>query len=209
MPAALSEGPQFKTRRLTLYSLDLPHLSSPSDAPRRLMPDTKKVESTPEISYNRPQVQSMIKLLKPLTAVLALTALFLLAPRFSYAESTENCYDHPSDHSNFCYCYRHPKQCNNSWRKQHPDWNTPPAWYNQHHHHHSTYDQSNYHQVPPPHYHNGAPPPPHGAYPPPNYNHQGPPPGYHQGPPPNGGYHQGPPPNGAYPNGNTYNQQYH
>src|SRR5271168_1489671 len=43
----------------------------------------------------RHYLQIMTKQISPLTALLALTALFLLAPRLSYAESTENCYDHP------------------------------------------------------------------------------------------------------------------
>lgn len=121
------------------------------------------------------------------TATLALAALLLLAPRLSRADSDQNCYNHPEDHSDFCYCYRHPKQCNGKWRKQHPDWNHHPNWYHEAHNEHPNDYKGEHYQGPPP---NG-------------YNNE-----HHHGPPPNGynGEHpHGPPPN----QGNTYQQQYH
>ncbi|HTT77392.1 MAG TPA: hypothetical protein VMF50_15625 [Candidatus Binataceae bacterium] len=107
--------------------------------------------------------------MKLLTAAFALTALFMLAPRMSYADSDQNCYNHPSDHSDFCYCYRHPKKCNAHWRRNHPDWNRRPSWYheanNSHEYNHNHPDSYNGGG----HYHNH-----------PDYNGQ-----HHQGPPSN------------------------
>jgi len=102
----------------------------------------------------------MISVMKLLIAVLAIAALFLLLPpRLSYADSTQNCYNHTEDHSDFCYCYRHPKQCNGEYRKQHPDWNRHPSWYHEanngsdqyhhHHHHPNGYNGEHYQGTPP------------------------------------------------------------
>ena len=125
----------------------------------------------------------MIKVMKPLTIALAAAALFLQAPRLSSAETNKYCYDHPSDHSNYCHCYRHPKECNSKWRANHPDWNQRPDEAYAHHHHHNQA------------YYNGGYPPNGGS-------------AYH-GPPPNGSYHPGPPPYQGNGQPNGYNQQYH
>ena len=96
----------------------------------------------------------MIRVMKVLAAAFVLTALFVLAPRLSYAESDQNCYNHSSDHSDFCYCYRHPKKCNGEWRRNHPDWNRRPSWYheanNGHHHDYPNGYNGEHYQGPPP-----------------------------------------------------------
>lgn len=122
--------------------------------------------------------------MKLLTAVLAIVALFMLAPRLSYADSDQTCYNHPSDHSDFCYCYRHPKECNGSWRSQHPDWNRHPSWY------HEARNGHNHHNDHP----NG-------------YNdHNDHPDGYNDHPNDhNGEHHQG----SQHDHGDTYQQQHH
>ncbi len=85
-------------------------------------------------------------------------AMFLLASPPSHADSNQNCYNHPNDHSNYCYCYRHPKECNSQWRGHHPDWNHRPDWnhganlnhgsngeyYNSNH---AGHDQAHYNQI--------------------------------------------------------------
>ena len=86
----------------------------------------------------------MIKVMKPLTIAFAAAALFLQAPRLGFAETHQYCYDHPSDHSNYCHCYRHPKECNSKWRANHPDWNRRPDEAQRHHHHH--HNQAYYNQ---------------------------------------------------------------
>jgi hypothetical protein len=79
--------------------------------------------------------------MKSHAAAFVLGAALLLVPGLSHAESNDNCYDHPEDHSNFCYCYRHPKQCDSHWRGQHPDWNHHPNWW----HHGADWDQGHHH----------------------------------------------------------------
>jgi hypothetical protein len=106
----------------------------------------------------------MITVMKLLTAALAVLALFLLAPRLSYADSDQNCYNHPSDHSDFCYCYRHPKQCNAKYRQHHPDWNHHPNWYHEGHNEHPNGYNGEHYQGPPPNGYNGE----HYHGPPPN-----------------------------------------
>jgi hypothetical protein len=61
------------------------------------------------------------------TGAVGLT-MFLLAPGLGHAQSTNYCYSHPYDNSHFCFCYHHPKECNEGYRHRYPDWNRPPDW---------------------------------------------------------------------------------